>query len=82
MGVAPRERQGDDTFGASDRTVKWLEGIAGFLANVKAEYGSISEMVERPGWDAARNPYILSLLKGLKKELNQFAAKFKSHVDP
>ena len=81
MGVNRRKRTGDDTFEASDNVVKSLESITGFLAHAKAEYGSASEMAERVDWDASRNGYVLSLLKGLKKEITQFATEFKNHVE-
>jgi len=80
MGVK-RKRNGDDFFELSENTVKWLESVTGFLANVKAEYGSASEMALQPEWDESRNTYVLSLLKGLKKEIALFTTEFKSHVE-
>lgn len=81
MGISKRRSGRDETTGASDQAVKWLEGMAGFVAHVKSEYGSISEMAEQPNWDASRNQYVLSLLKGLKKEIAQLTTEFKEHVE-
>jgi len=80
MGVK-RSKRGDDVFGLSDDVIKWLESVTSFLANLNAEHGSVSEMAEQPEWDVARNAYILSLLKGLKKEIAQLTTEFKSHVE-
>lgn len=79
MGTVRRKKA--DAFEASDNTIRSLESITGFLAYVKAEYGSVSEMVERQSWDMSRNNYVLALLKGLKKEISQFTKEFASHVE-
>jgi hypothetical protein len=80
MGVK-RHNKADAGFEASDNVVKSLESITGFLAHAKAEYGSAAEMAERADWDSARNGYVLSLLKGLKKEIARFTTEFKDHVE-
>ncbi len=79
MGVR-RNKNGDDVFDASDDAIRWLESITGFLAHVRAEYGSVSDMVQGPNWDASRNDYALALLKGLGKEIADFTTEFKDHA--
>lgn len=79
MGIR-QNKNGDDVFDASDNAIRCLESITGFIAHMRAEYGSVSDMVQRSNWDTSRNDYVLSLLKGLRKEIAQFTTEFKDHV--
>jgi hypothetical protein len=68
-------------YSASDELIKWMEGMAGLLAHIRTEYGGVSELLENPHWNPARNTYASSLIAALHQDIGKLAREFKEHVN-
>jgi hypothetical protein len=66
---------------ASDEFIVWAQSLSGMLTKMRTEYGSISEMVERPEWDGAKTDLALKLLKTLRTNLTKVEKELASHVN-
>jgi hypothetical protein len=65
---------------ASDEFIVWAQSLSGMLTKMRVEYGSISEMVERPDWNGAKTELALKLLKTLRTNLTKVEKELASHV--
>jgi hypothetical protein len=67
-------------FPASDEFIVWAQSLSGMLTKMRTEYGSVSEMVERPDWDGAKTDLALKLLKTLRTNLTKVEKELTNHV--
>ena len=65
---------------ASDAFVVWLQSISGMLTKMKAEYGSMPEMLECPGWDEGRTAHVAALVKALHGHIRRIDMEIAQHV--
>jgi hypothetical protein len=66
---------------ASDEFIVWAQSLSGMLTKMRTEYGSVSEMVERPEWDDAKTDLALKLLKTLRTNITKVEKELASHVN-
>jgi hypothetical protein len=65
----------------SDEFIVWAQSLSGMLTKMRTEYGSISEMVERPDWDDGKTDLALKLLKTLRTNLTRVEKELANHVN-
>ena len=80
MATVPSKRSRITAFSASDEVIGWIESVAGFVAHIRTNYGSVSELIEHPQWDESRSNYAASMLAGLEKEILTLSKQFSDHV--
>jgi hypothetical protein len=68
------------TYPVSDEIVRWVESLVGVATKIETEYGGVSEMLERPDWDASKTGYVRDLLNRLYTRLGEIKGEIDDHV--
>ncbi len=58
------------TFPASDTFMAWMASLSGVRTKIKQDYGSFKKMIAHKGWEKARTPAALDLLKRVRDGLD------------